>query len=116
MGETGGHARKGVKVGLDGEQGNGKVAPLLRPTELFGAFFRQTQLLGTQAFLFGFGGALLRQAELFGMFFRQTQLLGTLPTSAARRRSSARRSCSAAATARSCARISCNSEALSLRR
>ena len=32
------------------------------------------------------------------------------------RRSSARRSCSAAATARSCARISCNSEALSLRR
>ena len=80
MGETGGHARKGVKVGLDGEQGNGKVAPLLRPTELFGAFFRQTQLLGTQAFLFGFGGALLRQAELFGMFFRQTQLLGTLPT------------------------------------
>ncbi|WP_229094462.1 hypothetical protein [Bacteroides eggerthii] len=80
MGETGGHARKGVKVGLDGEQGNGKVAPLLRPTELFGTFFRQTQLPGAQAFLFGFGGALLRQAELFGMFFRQTQLLGALPT------------------------------------
>lgn len=41
MGETGGHAREGVKVGLGGERGNDKVAPLLRSMELSGVFFRQ---------------------------------------------------------------------------